>query len=89
MDIVINGENIENKGQLHKQLKEKLSLPDYYGENLDALMDCLTGWIDVPTRLVFKSFDVLRSNLGEYADLLLLTLRDAENLREGLVIEVE
>lgn len=72
MDIIING---ENRDQLHKLLKDKLNLPDYYGENLDALMDCLTGWIDVPIRLVFKSFDVLRNNSGEYADLLLLTLQ--------------
>lgn len=28
--------------QLHKYLRTELELPDYYGENLDALYDCLT-----------------------------------------------
>ena len=27
--------------QLHKYLRAELELPDYYGENLDALYDCL------------------------------------------------
>jgi ribonuclease inhibitor len=26
---------------MHAELKEKLSLPEYYGNNLDALNDCL------------------------------------------------
>ena len=29
--------------QLHKYLRAELELPDYYGENLDALYDCLTA----------------------------------------------
>ena len=32
--------------QLHKYLRTELELPDYYGENLDALYDCLTEVCD-------------------------------------------
>jgi len=28
--------------EMHRQLKQKLNFPDYYGENFDALNDCLT-----------------------------------------------
>ncbi len=28
--------------EMHKQLKEKLDFPEYYGENFDALNDCLS-----------------------------------------------
>ena len=28
--------------EMHGQLKQKLNFPDYYGENFDALNDCLT-----------------------------------------------
>ena len=37
--MIIDGELI--KKSEHKYLKEALGLPDYYGENLDALYDCL------------------------------------------------
>ena len=39
-EIVLYGE--EMKENPHEYIKEKLDLPEYYGENLDALFDCLT-----------------------------------------------
>lgn len=39
-EIVLYGE--EMKENPHGYIKEKLDFPDYYGENLDALFDCLT-----------------------------------------------
>lgn len=34
-----------------KYLKQKLELPDYYGENLDALYDCLCEYSALEIRL--------------------------------------
>ena len=39
--IILDGNRMGERGALHAHLKEKLSLPDYYGGNLDALNDCL------------------------------------------------
>ena len=52
---------------LHIEIKEKLELPIYYGENLDALWDCLTGWIDLPVGVEWKDFDLVEDSLGDYA----------------------
>ena len=39
--IVLDGRRMTDRQEMHTELKEKLSLPEYYGENLDALNDCL------------------------------------------------
>ena len=39
--IVLDGARMDSRAGLHAELKEKLSLPEYYGGNLDALNDCL------------------------------------------------
>lgn len=67
---------IQNTMQLHEYLKEKLGLPDYYGNNLDALYDCLTEKKENYTVTV-SHIDELKKKLGEYADALLHVLRDA------------
>lgn len=40
--IVLDAANMTEKNAAHDYLKKALSLPDYYGSNLDALYDCLT-----------------------------------------------
>ena len=39
---------------LNDELAQKLDFPDFYGQNLDALWDCLTGFIDLPLDVHFK-----------------------------------
>ncbi|MDO4809083.1 MAG: barstar family protein [Eubacteriales bacterium] len=40
--IVLKFPNISSRNAIHEYLKEKLELPEYCGNNLDALYDCLT-----------------------------------------------
>ena len=60
---------------LHAYLKKQLSLPEYYGSNLDALFDCLTE-LSQPIRLEFSNLDKLLP-LGNYGEGLMATFRDA------------
>lgn len=51
--------------EMHKQLKQKLNFPDYYGENFDALNDCLSDIeiLDTGQIVTFRhldNFDVRR-----------------------------
>lgn len=47
MVIVLDAEKMTGKEVTHAYLKEALGLPDYYGNNLDALHDCLEEMVDV------------------------------------------
>ncbi len=42
-NITLNFENCKYISEIHKVLKTGFDLPDYYGENWDALWDCLDG----------------------------------------------
>ncbi|MBQ4164806.1 MAG: barstar family protein [Oscillospiraceae bacterium] len=65
-EFVLNGAEITERKQIHEKLALGLSFPDWYGGNLDALYDCLTG-ITADTRVVLRDFDVLEERLGKYA----------------------
>jgi len=36
---------------VHEWLKRELDLPEWYGRNLDALWDCITGDVPKPIRI--------------------------------------
>lgn len=38
-DIIIDFSHYDDMAAFHKDIKEKLDFPEYYGENLDALHD--------------------------------------------------
>jgi ribonuclease inhibitor len=86
--VILDTSECATVDEFHRLLKKELSLPDYYGENLDALWDCLTGWVDVPLIVEWRGFDEIRKNIGDYADKALDTFREAERARRGFQVEV-
>lgn len=42
--ISLNFTGMKYLGELHEEIKEAFGFPHYYGENLDALWDCLAGY---------------------------------------------
>ncbi len=63
--IRLNGAKMEDVAAAHAYLKRKLELPDYYGENLDALWDCLSTDQEAKRITIINRDNILR-NLGEY-----------------------
>lgn len=90
MDIVtLDSKEFSNIDELHSVLKEKLNLPEYYGKNLDALWDCLTGWIDLPITIEWVDYDNSKQKIGEYAEKLMKTFQDAEQEIDGFTFDLK
>ena len=66
--VYIDFAEIGDYEDLFKQLKEKLALPEYFGDNLDALYDSLTGYLEMPLTVEFVNMSV--DQLDTFEDLL-------------------
>lgn len=54
-DFYIDFTDCKTLGELHQILKnELLGFPDFYGENLDALWDSITGFMYLPANITIK-----------------------------------
>jgi len=73
--IYIDFIDIGDYEDFYTQLKEKISLPEHFGDNLDALHDVITGGLEMPLHLEFVNLTV--DQLETFEDLL-TTLEDAE-----------
>lgn len=85
-ELVINGDEIKTNDDFHRQIKELLSFPSYYGNNLDALWDCLTTSIELPLTLVWKDLEKSKMELGDYCDKILDVFKHAEKEIPGFKI---
>lgn len=79
MQLVLDGEKICSREELHKQMESVLGLPEWYGANLDALYDCLTE-LNEEVNIHILHIGSLKEKLGDYAGKLLLVLKDAEQV---------
>ena len=64
MKYVLDGKKMVSREETHKYLKETFGFPEYYGENLDALHDCLTEMDDLEVEIL-NADDMLEA-LGDY-----------------------
>ena len=76
MTVHLDGRRMTSRKEAHAYLKEVLALPEYYGNNLDALYDVLTERAE-PTCITLEHFDRAREFLGRYAELIATTISQA------------
>lgn len=65
-DITIDCRGFVPRSDLHRAFADALAFPDHYGNNLDALHDCLTH-ISEPTRIRLLYWAAAEESLGSYA----------------------
>ena len=86
--ITLNGRKFYDRPAAFRYLKRRLSLPGYFGNNLDALHDCLTENGAART-LIVTNPEKITCFLGEYGESLIQVLLDSaeENPRLQVILE--
>lgn len=84
---VLDGGRMTDRETAHAYLKEVLGLPDYYGNNLDALYDCLTE-PRPGAALILRRAGKVREQLGDYGGKLIATLQDADEENPDLAVTI-
>ena len=78
MELKIDGNLIKSQDALYAAIKEQISLPNHFGNNLDALWDALTE-INSGITIIINNKVKLKENLGEYGDKLIKLFHDLIN----------
>lgn len=86
--VHLNFSGIKTRKELHRYLKEKLGLPDYYGENLDALYDLLTQ-VREKLAIGIAGLASCDEQTQGYGKRVLRVMKDAERVTEGLTVLLE
>lgn len=80
MKIIFDFDTIGNMDDFYIQLKQKLEFPDYFGNNLDALYDTISGDLPMPLAIEFTNMHPEQRN--SFWDLI-DTMKDLEEDMSG------
>ncbi len=72
---------------LHQYFKTVFDLPDYYGNNMDALWDCLSCCYDESTTIVLQNISALPKEMAPCVTIMLKLFQDLHN-EDGVIIEI-
>ena len=84
IEIILDGAKVTDKDELHAIFREGLSLPDYYGNNLDALYDVLSTYF-TPVEITIVNRELLCETIPFYAERFLQVLNIAAEENDSCV----
>ncbi len=89
--IILDFKGCRYVSEIHRILKTKFGLPEYYGENWDALWDCLRGLFYDRGEYVVKirGINSLDKQLIDYCKPMLEVFNDVHNKTPNVVFEIE
>ena len=84
---LLDGKDMTNRDKAYRIIEQSMHFPEWFGHNLDALADCLSELPGDKTAIVFVNTDVLRENLGQYAEKMLKCFRQLADECQYIWIE--
>jgi ribonuclease inhibitor len=84
--VTIDGSSIKSINNFHHTIKKLLNFPDYYGENIDALWDCLSE-LETPILIIWKDHILSAACLNDDFNRIAEVFRDAEEEFKGISVE--
>ena len=90
-DRVLDFSSCKYLGEVHELIKKELELPEFYGCNLDALWDSITGLMYVPAniKIVFKPETVAAQKLADEIEKIIEVFKEAEQEYNEIKVSVE
>lgn len=83
----IDFSNCKYWGELYSVLRDELELPEWFGENLDALWDSVTGIMYVPAEIRISG-TVENSGLQDEVDKIIAVFQEAEKKYHQITVIV-
>ncbi|MBF0206676.1 MAG: barstar family protein [Oligoflexia bacterium] len=87
-EIILDGDKIDSMEDFHDQISILLKFPEFYGRNLDALWDCLTGFIDTNFKLIWKNHAKSKVVLGDRFEKIIILLDDLKKCEKNFSYEL-
>ena len=77
-------------GEIHQRIQTVLELPDWYGQNLDALWDSITGIMYLPAEItiIFQPQTIQALQLSEEVDKIITVFKEAANEFGEIVLNI-
>jgi ribonuclease inhibitor len=85
----LNGRSIRSLDDLYDRLSSRLSLPDYFGRNLDALRDLLSTDVEGPFEIFWTHAADSKRAMGKDFDRAVKLLRELEKERDDFKLKIE
>lgn len=76
--LVIDGADIRSSGDFHKFFAGHPKVPTFYGKNLSAFRDSLTGLIERPFEIFWFNAEISAAHMGADFEKLVEIMKDVE-----------
>ncbi len=86
---ILNGQGICSLDDFYDEISRQLSLPGYFGRNLDALWDVLSAEVEGPVEITWQNAQASKQAMGEDFEKVLKVLQEVEGEREDFKVIIK